>query len=154
MEQTHALGRRKSAVARVYLSNGKGNITINDRPVENYFALEALRYIVNQPLEVTGTLGQFDIKVTVAGGILRTERRANPQLYMDDAANGRFASQLSFVLAESLPIEVMLNVLRLYDGVPVSLWEEATGLSFDVIGKTVDASCHKTCFECLLLLSG
>ena len=68
MEQTHALGRRKSAVARVYLSNGKGNITINDRPVENYFALEALRYIVNQPLEVTGTLGQFDIKVTVAGG--------------------------------------------------------------------------------------
>ena len=68
MEQTHALGRRKSAVARVYLSNGKGNITINDRPVENYFALEALRYIVNQPLEVTGTIGQFDIKVTVAGG--------------------------------------------------------------------------------------
>ena len=68
MEQTHALGRRKSAVARVYLSNGKGNITINDRPVENYFALEALRYIVNQPLEVSGTLGQFDIKVTVAGG--------------------------------------------------------------------------------------
>ena len=68
MDQTHALGRRKSAVARVYLSNGKGNITINDRPVENYFALEALRYIVNQPLEVTGTLGQFDIKVTVAGG--------------------------------------------------------------------------------------
>ena len=68
MEQTHALGRRKSAGARVYLSNGKGNITITDRPVENYFALEALRYIVNQPLEVTGTLGQFDIKVTVAGG--------------------------------------------------------------------------------------
>ena len=68
MEQTHALGRRKSAVARVYLSTGKGNFTINDRPVENYFALEALRYIVNQPLEVTGTLGQFDIKVTVAGG--------------------------------------------------------------------------------------
>ena len=78
-------------------------------------------------------------KITTKGGILRTERRANPQLYMDDAANGRFAAQLSFVLAESLPFEFMLNVLRLYDGVPVSLWEEATGLSFDVIGKTVDA---------------
>ena len=78
-------------------------------------------------------------KITTKGGILRTERRANPQLYMDDAANGRFASQLSFVLAESLPFEFMLNVLRLYDGVPLSLWEEATGLSFDVIGKTVDA---------------
>ena len=78
-------------------------------------------------------------KITTKGGILRTERRANPQLYMDDAANGRFASQLSFVLAESLTFEFILNVLRLYDGVPVSLWEEATGLSFDVIGKTVDA---------------
>ena len=58
-------------------------------------------------------------KITTEGGILRTERRANPLLYMDDAVNGRFASQLSFVLAESLPFEFMLNVLRLYDGVPV-----------------------------------
>lgn len=49
-------------------------------------------------------------KITTEGGILRTERRANPLLYMDDAVNGRFASQLSFVLAESLPFEFMLNV--------------------------------------------
>lgn len=68
MEQTHALGRRKAAVARVYLSAGKGNVTINGRDLETYFPLEALRYIVNQPLDVTGTLGQFDIKVTVVGG--------------------------------------------------------------------------------------
>ena len=68
MEQTHALGRRKAAVARVYLSAGKGNITINDRPLEDYFKEETLRYVVNQPLAVTQTEGQFDIKVTIVGG--------------------------------------------------------------------------------------
>ena len=68
MEQTNALGRRKAAVARVYLSAGKGNITINDRPLENYFAEETLRYVVNQPFEVTNTIGQFDAKITINGG--------------------------------------------------------------------------------------
>lgn len=68
MEQKHALGRRKSAVARVYVAAGTGNIVINGRPVEEYFKEGTLQYIVNQPLEVTGTAGQFDIKVTLAGG--------------------------------------------------------------------------------------
>ena len=68
MEQTHALGRRKAAVARVYLSAGKGNITINDRPLEKYFAEETLRYVVNQPFQVTNTEGQFDAKITIVGG--------------------------------------------------------------------------------------
>lgn len=77
-------------------------------------------------------------KITTEAGILRTERRANPILYMDDAANGRFASQLSFVLAESLPFEFMLNCLRLYEGVPVSKWQETTGLTFELIRKPVE----------------
>ena len=68
MEQTHALGRRKAAVARVYIVAGKGNVTINDRPLEDYFKEETLRYVVNQPLTVTQTEGQFDIKVTIVGG--------------------------------------------------------------------------------------
>ncbi len=68
MEQKHALGRRKSAVARVYVVAGKGDIVINDRPLNEYFKEETLQYIVNQPLEVTGTAGQFDIKVTLVGG--------------------------------------------------------------------------------------
>ncbi|MBO4844534.1 MAG: 30S ribosomal protein S9 [Bacteroidales bacterium] len=68
MEQTHALGRRKAAVARVYIVAGKGNITINDRTLEDYFKEDSLRYLVNQPLNVTGTEGQFDIKVTINGG--------------------------------------------------------------------------------------
>ena len=68
MEQTHALGRRKAAVARVYIVAGKGNITINGRTLEEYFKEDSLRYLVNQPLVVTGTEGQFDIKVTINGG--------------------------------------------------------------------------------------
>jgi len=76
MEQTNALGRRKAAVARVYLAAGKGNVTINDRPVEEYFALESLRYIVNQPFEVTATAGQFDVKVTIAGGGVKGQAEA------------------------------------------------------------------------------
>ena len=68
MEQKHALGRRKSAVARVYVVAGSGNIVINGRPMEEYFKEGTLQYIVNQPLELTGTTGQFDIKVTLVGG--------------------------------------------------------------------------------------
>ena len=76
MEQKHALGRRKAAVARVYLSAGNGQIVINGRSLENYFAEDALRYIVNQPLDVTGTLGQFDIKVTIIGGGIKGQAEA------------------------------------------------------------------------------
>ena len=68
MEQKHALGRRKSAVARVYVVAGTGNIIVNGRPVNEYFKEDALLYIVNQPFEVTGTTGQFDVKVTLVGG--------------------------------------------------------------------------------------
>ena len=68
MEQKHALGRRKSAVARVYVVAGTGNIVVNGRPVNEYFKEDALLYIVNQPFEVTGTAGQFDVKVTLVGG--------------------------------------------------------------------------------------
>jgi len=68
MEQTNALGRRKAAVARVYLTAGKGNVTINGRPIEDYFKEESLRYIVNQPFAVTATEGQFDTKITLVGG--------------------------------------------------------------------------------------
>ena len=68
MEKKNALGRRKSAVARVYLAAGKGNITINDRALEEYFKEGSLQYIVNQPFAVTKTEGQFDVKVNVVGG--------------------------------------------------------------------------------------
>ena len=76
MEQIHALGRRKAAVARVYLVAGKGEILINDRPLDTYFAEESLRYIVNQPFTVTKTEGQFDIKITVVGGGIKGQAEA------------------------------------------------------------------------------
>ena len=76
MEQIHALGRRKAAVARVYLAAGAGNVTINDRPVENFFPQEDLRYIVNQPFSVTNTEGQFDLKVNVVGGGIKGQAEA------------------------------------------------------------------------------
>lgn len=76
MEQTHALGRRKAAVARVYLTAGKGNVVVNGRALENYFSLESLRYIVNQPFAVTATEGQFDVKVTVVGGGIKGQAEA------------------------------------------------------------------------------
>ena len=68
MEQKNALGRRKAAVARVYLSAGTGKIEINDRTLDESFKEDALRYIVNQPFAVTKTEGQFDVKVNVVGG--------------------------------------------------------------------------------------
>lgn len=77
MEKTvNALGRRKSAVARVYVSAGSGNITINGRELKNYFPDESLQYIVNQPLEVTGTTGQFDIKANLDGGGVKGQAEA------------------------------------------------------------------------------
>jgi len=64
----YGTGRRKSAVARVYLMPGKGNIVINKRGIDDYFGLETLKLIVRQPLELTSTLGKFDVRVSVFGG--------------------------------------------------------------------------------------
>jgi len=66
--QYSAVGRRKSSVARVIVTNGKGTITINGRPFEEYIPIAALRLDVLQPLELTETVGKFDINVNVYGG--------------------------------------------------------------------------------------
>ena len=68
MEVIHKIGRRKTAVARVYISKGKGNITVNDKDFKSYFTTGTLQYKVNQPLTLTENLGNFDIKVNVYGG--------------------------------------------------------------------------------------
>ena len=68
MEVINAIGRRKAAVARVYVSEGKGNIKINNRMLEEYFTLPTLQYIVKQPLELLGVAGQYDIKINLDGG--------------------------------------------------------------------------------------
>ena len=64
----YGTGRRKSSVARVYVTPGSGKITINNKDIEEYFGLETLKVIVRQPFAVTGTTGKFDVKVNVYGG--------------------------------------------------------------------------------------
>ena len=64
----YGTGRRKKSIARVYLVPGKGDITINKRPIDEYFGLETLKVIVRQPMAATDTDGKFDVLVNVKGG--------------------------------------------------------------------------------------
>ena len=64
----YATGKRKSAIARTWITPGNGEITINDSPMDDYFKVEVVKTIVKQPLVLTNTLGSFDVKARVAGG--------------------------------------------------------------------------------------
>jgi len=64
----YGTGRRKSAVARVFMKPGKGDIVVNDKPIDQFFSRETGRMVVRQPLELTEMMGKFDIMVNVAGG--------------------------------------------------------------------------------------
>ncbi len=68
MEVIHKIGRRKTAVARVYVAEGKGNITVNKKDMADYFTTGTLQYKVNQPIAMTNNDGNFDITVNVYGG--------------------------------------------------------------------------------------
>lgn len=68
MEKINATGRRKAAVARVYVTEGKGNIKINNKDLEQYFTIPTLRYVVKQPLELLNVAGQYDICANICGG--------------------------------------------------------------------------------------
>ena len=76
MEVINALGRRKTAVARVYLTEGKGNIIINKRELNEYFPIGTLQYVVQQPLNLCEVAGQYDIKVNLDGGGLTGQAEA------------------------------------------------------------------------------
>ena len=64
----YGTGRRKKSIARVYVEPGKGNITINKRPIDEYFGLETLKVIVRQPLVAVNAADKYDITITVRGG--------------------------------------------------------------------------------------
>ena len=68
IEQYYGTGRRKASTARVYLRRGTGNITVNDRPLDEFFGRKTARMIVRQPLDVSELHDKFDIVVSVAGG--------------------------------------------------------------------------------------
>jgi small subunit ribosomal protein S9 len=64
----YATGKRKNSIARVWMMPGSGKVTINDRPLDQYFGRDVLKMIIRQPFEVTGTVDKFDVLVSVLGG--------------------------------------------------------------------------------------
>jgi small subunit ribosomal protein S9 len=76
MESINTTGRRKAAIARVYMQDGKGKITINNREAEEYFTTSVLQYIIQQPFEITGSTGKFDVNVNLTGGGIKGQAEA------------------------------------------------------------------------------
>ena len=76
MEVVNTVGRRKAAVARVFVKPGKGQITINHKELETYFPMEILRYQVKQPLLATGTTENFDVVINLVGGGIKGQAEA------------------------------------------------------------------------------
>ena len=76
MDVINTIGRRKTAVARIYLKEGKGKITINKRDYTEYFPLATLQYVVKQPFEITETTGKYDVDVNLDGGGIKGQAEA------------------------------------------------------------------------------
>jgi small subunit ribosomal protein S9 len=76
MEVVNTIGRRKTAVARIYLNEGKGNITINKRDYKEYFPTTTLQYIVTQPLNIAAAVEKYDIQVNLDGGGIKGQAEA------------------------------------------------------------------------------
>ena len=76
MEVINSLGRRKSAVARIYMSEGKGNIIVNKRPFKEYFSTTNMQNAVLEPLNIAETIDSFDIKANIAGGGFKGQAEA------------------------------------------------------------------------------
>ena len=76
MEVINTLGRRKTAVARIYLKDGAGVITVNGRDFKNYFPTPILQFKVTEPFEVTNNQGKYDVKVNLDGGGIRGQAEA------------------------------------------------------------------------------
>ncbi|MEI8192251.1 MAG: 30S ribosomal protein S9 [Flavobacteriia bacterium] len=76
MDIINALGRRKTAVARVYLSKGNGEISINNKTFTEFFPVDVLQTKVNQPFQLTGTAGEYNVKATVNGGGINGQAEA------------------------------------------------------------------------------
>ena len=68
MDIIHTIGRRKSSVARIYMSKGKGNITVNGKDFKEYFPVDTMQFKLEQPFKISDLVGKFDVKVNVNGG--------------------------------------------------------------------------------------
>jgi len=76
MESINAIGRRKAAVARIYLSEGNGEITINDKDLKTYFPVGTLQFIVEQPFNVLEVVGRYNVKANLDGGGIKGQAEA------------------------------------------------------------------------------
>ena len=72
----YATGKRKTSIARIWMKPGDGKVKVNDQDLNNYFKLDTAKMMIFQPLELTGTLGQFDIDITVQGGGMKGQAGA------------------------------------------------------------------------------
>ncbi len=110
MESVNAIGRRKAAVARVYLNEGKGKITVNDRDYKEYFGTETLQYVVTQPLVALNATDKYDIKVNLDGGGVRGQAEAirlgiTRALIQVDAENKSVLKSNGFVTRDPREVE-------------------------------------------------
>lgn len=110
MESVNALGRRKAAVARVYLSDGKGNITVNGRDYKEYFGAETLQYVVTQPLVALNITDRYDINVNLEGGGVKGQAEAlrlgiTRALIQVDAENKAVLKANGFVTRDPREVE-------------------------------------------------
>lgn len=106
----YATGKRKNAVARVWLSKGKGTVTINGRVFDEYFGRPVSRMVIMQPLELTQMVGKFDVTVTVAGGGLSGQAGAirhgiSKALVEYDAANRASLKPEGFLTRDARTVE-------------------------------------------------
>ena len=86
MEVVNTVGRRKAAVARVYVKPGKGTITVNHKPMETYFPLDIFQYVVKQPLLVLENPESYDITINLTGGGIHGQAEAAHEKYGNDTA--------------------------------------------------------------------
>ena len=110
MEIVNALGRRKAAVARVYLSDGKGKITVNGRDYKEYFGAETLQYVVTQPLVVLNVADKYDVNVNLDGGGVKGQAEAlrlgiTRALIQIDAENKTVLKSNGFVTRDPREVE-------------------------------------------------
>ena len=110
MEAINAIGRRKEAVARVYLNDGKGNITVNGKDYKDYFGTEILTYVVTQPLQALDATNKFDIVVNLEGGGIKGQAEAlrlgiTRALVLVDEENKKILKQKGFITRDSRVVE-------------------------------------------------
>ena len=109
-ERSYATGKRKNSIARVWLKKGEGKITINGKSIKDYFSRPVLQMIVNQPLEIIQSVGNYDIKATVKGGGLSGQAGAlrhgiSKALILYDIGLRKALKKVGFLTRDSRVVE-------------------------------------------------